>query len=130
MKWLLVLGAPLAALGCTSVSASEVDSATLYFPPRFRYVDEPRSCFDPAERERALREYRERGADTLFEIVGGKDGTVRKARLLRTYVKPVDHPSLEDHARRLQFSPDSESEMYRAFYFPVRYRHDATFEWI
>ena len=72
---------------------------------------------------------RNHAADPLFEIVVDKDGKVRKARLLRTHVRPEYHEDMLSHARRFVFSEDAEGEMFRAFYFPTRYRYNAEFEW-
>ena len=122
---LLVLGG-----SCRSpATAEEVQAATLYFPPTFKVVDRPRFSFSMAERQRALDEYRDHGADTLFEVVVDGDGRVVKSRLVRTQVPASYHDDLEAHARRFQFTEDAQS-LYRAFYFPVRYRYDSELEWV
>lgn len=120
----------LLALACQGPSPEDVRDAVLYFPPQVRHVDAPRFCFLPAERERALQEYEEGGADTLFELVVDAEGQVRRARLVRTHVRDEYHEVMEEHARRFKFTPAPEDEGYRAFYLPMRYRLDSEFEWI
>jgi hypothetical protein len=123
---------PLLALvsGCTSIPPEAVEHATLYFPPQFKYIDEPRYCFSPAEREKALQTYRKKGADTLFELVIDSQGKVKKARLLRTHVDTIYHEDMENHARSFEFTKDTEGHRFRAFFFPTKYKHESTFEWI
>ena len=131
MKSLLVLLFALAVSSCVTQEADpSVANAELYFPPNFRYVAEPRFCFRPAERRRALDVYRELGADTLFEIVIDPEGKVRKARLLRSSVDRDYHDDVESHARQLVFTPELTTELYRAFYFPVTYSRQAEFQWM
>ena len=121
----------VASAGCIAPpSAGEVAAATLYFPPEVRRIDEPRFCFSAAESERALQEYRNVGADTLFELVIDARGEVKKVRLLRTHVDRVYHQDMLDHARWFVFTPDLKNQGYRAFFLPMKYRFDATFEWI
>lgn len=116
---------------CASASVSEeVRNATLYYPPQVRLVDEPRSCFTHAERQRALLELSRVDADTLFELIVDEEGKVVRARLLRTHVRREYHEQLEDHARAFEFTPEDCGGRYRAFFFPCRYRHDAGFEWV
>ena len=109
---------------------AEVAAATLYFPPQVKRIQEPRFCFDPAERERALQTYRELGADTLFELVVDQEGKVVKARVLRTDERRSYREDMLDHARRFRFTPDREVPGYRAFYYPARYGFDNEFEWL
>lgn len=121
----------LSSVSCTSpVTAEEVAAATLYFPPEVRRIDAPRFCFSLADRRKALDSYRETGADTLFEIVIDDRGEVVLSRLVRTHVRGVYHADLEAHAERFEFTSDGGSGEYRAFYFPVAYDHDTTFEWL
>jgi hypothetical protein len=131
LKWFLAMGSVLLLVSaCKSAASAEaVAAATLYFPPNFKYVEEPRYSFSSAERQRALQEYREQGADTLFELVIDHQGRVMKARLLRTHVSEVYHDDMIHHALRMEFSPDANCQMYRAFYFPAKYSHTAEFEW-
>jgi len=128
---LVLVSLLLASAGCTAPpSAAEVAAATLYFPPEVRRIDEPRFCFSAAERERALQEYRSDGSDTLFECVIDDQGKVKKVRLLRTHVNRVYHQDMLNHARWFVFTPDLKGQGYRAFFLPMKYRFDATFEWI
>lgn len=126
---LLVVSAGCAA----SPTDAEVASATLFFPPHYRRIDEPRFCFSEAERQRALQEYRKQGADTLFELVIDARGAVKDVRLVRTHVDRHYHQDMLDHARWFAFSPDAADTAgtgYRAFFYPVKYRYDPSFEWI
>jgi hypothetical protein len=128
----VLLAASLAlATSCEApVTAEELERATLYFPPQFKYVEEPRFCFTRAERERALKEYKQVGADTLFEVIIDNEGTVKKVRLLRTHVRKDYHDFMLEHARWFLFTEDPGSEMYRAFYYPIVYDFEAEFEWL
>lgn len=110
---------------CQTLSQAEVDTATLFFPPTYKYVDDPRYSFPPVERKRALQAYWEAGADTLFEIVIDSRGEVTRSRLLRTTVDRVYRAELEDHAETLLFNPD-EDPRFRAFFYPVDYEFKAT----
>jgi len=119
------------SLGCHSpVTQAELDAAELYFFPDFKYVDEPRFEFSAAERRLALDSYRDRGADTLFAFVIDRRGRVVQSRLLRTTVRSEYHESMKEHAEKLGFSEDDGERAYRSFYFPTRYRYNATFEWL
>jgi hypothetical protein len=120
----------MTTLGCSTIPLEDVQNATLYFPPQVRYIDEPRFCFAAAERKKALEEYKADGADTLFELVIDSDGKVKRARLLKTHVDPKYHEQMEQHARLFEFTKDTQGDRFRAFYFPAKYRFDATFEWI
>lgn len=102
----------------------------LYFPPLFKYVEEPKYAFSAAERQRAIQEYRKYGADTLFELIVDHDGKVKRARLLRTQVRREYHQEMIEHVRRMSFTQDAENQKYRAFFFPTRYRLNAEFEWV
>lgn len=127
---LVSLLALLPAWGCTTpVSDAEIEAATLYFPPSFKVLTEPSWSFTAAERQRALREYKQQGADTLFEFVIDSEGRVERSRLLRTHVEPVYHEQMEVHARAMVFSKDDRAGLYRAFYFPASYRMNNRFEW-
>ncbi len=133
MKRTLALIATLTLLSsCETppVDPVAVESAQVYFPPRFRYVAEPRYGFSPAERERALREATKLGVNTLFEFVIDSEGVVKKARLVRTDLWRNRHEAMENHARVMVFSKDPDKEMYRAFYFPMNYTYESEFEWV
>ena len=133
MKRMLALLAALSLLpGCTTppVDPVAVENAEVYFPPRFQYVAEPRFCFSPAERERAIQESKRMGVDTLFEFVIDSEGVVKKARIVRTDLWRNRHEAMENHARVMVFSKDSNREMYRAFYFPTNYTYNIEFEWV
>lgn len=43
--------------------------------------------------------------------------------------KRIDE-DMEEHALHFSFTPDPRGQGYRAFYLPIKYRYDATFEWI
>jgi hypothetical protein len=130
MKSALALIATLLLSGCPSqVDPAAVREAEVFFPPRFRYVEKPRYCFSAAERERALQEYRAVGADTLFEFVIDGEGKVMQARIVRTDQPRHRHEDIVAHARVMVFSPDAESDLYRAFYFPAQYTYKSEFEW-
>jgi hypothetical protein len=119
------------AAGCAAgPTEAEVEAATAYLYPEFKYVEEPRFSFTPAERARALRDFRDAGADTLFEVVVDGAGHVQKARLLRTHVHKQYHSQMEAHALRFVFTEDARSAPFRTFYFPMQYRFDASFEWV
>jgi len=115
--------------GCKTTDPVAVQNAEVYFIPRFKYVEEPRFCFDAAERERALREYRKLGADTLFEFVIDSEGKVMKTRLLKTDQPEHRREDMLAHARIMVFSADVESHLYRAFYFPTKYTYESEFQW-
>lgn len=120
----------LAALAaCTTVTPEDVAAATLWFPPQVKRLDEPRFVFTPAERRRAEQEYRHGGADTLFELVIDARGKVMRARLLRTHVAPEHHDDVLQHAYWFGFTPDPAGTGYRAFFLPMKYRYETTFEW-
>jgi hypothetical protein len=129
MKTLIFVATAWLTTGCTSVDPTAVDSAEVFFPPRFRYVGEPRFCFSSAERERARRESKEMGADTLFELVIDEAGKVRKARLVTTRQPEHRHEDMVAHAYRLVFTEVSVSGLYRAFFFPTRYAYESKFDW-
>jgi hypothetical protein len=112
------------------LDADAVRNAELYFLPRFKYVEKPVYCFTPEERERALEEHRAIGSDTLFEFVIDSQGQVQKVRLVQTYQPSYRHEDILAHARRVTFSPDSESEQYRAFYYSTKYTYDSEFQWV
>ena len=131
MKTPYVLVSLLVVLSaCIAPSPEEVAAATLYFPPQFKRIAEPRFCFSSAERERALQGCREDGADTLFEIVIDAKGKVEKVRLIRTHVDPDYQQDMLDHANGFGFTPDATGSGYRAFFFPVKYHYQSEFEWI
>jgi hypothetical protein len=117
--------------GCPSppVDPAAVASAEVYFPPRFQYVAEPRFCFSPAERERAIQECEKMGANTLFEFVIDNAGHVKQARVVKTSLWRDRVEPMEEHARIMVFSADPKSALYRAFYFPADYTYKSTFEW-
>ena len=126
----LTIAVALLLVGCTTPPTSaEVEAATVYFPPQVKYLDEPDWVFTSAERQRALRAYREQ-ADTLFELVIDGEGKVKRARLLRTDVRKEYHEDLVAHARHLGFTKDTDPGRYRAFYFPVDYRNNRDFRWV
>lgn len=126
VSWVLVLGS-----GCkASASPEEVAEAVLFFPPVYRSVEEPTFSFTDAERMKALQEYRRQGADTLFELIVDPQGKVRKARIVKTWVKPIYHDIVLEHALALEFSPQVDTEFFRAFYYPLEYRFQSTFEWL
>lgn len=112
------------------VDAAAVKNAELYFPPRFRYVAEPRFCFSPAERERALQEWQRRGANTLFEFVVDNRGKVRKSRVVKTNLWADRVEPMEEHARVMVFTADPKNEGFRAFYLAANYTLERTFEWL
>jgi hypothetical protein len=131
LRALVVVGLLVVAATCTAPpSDAEIAAATLYFPPEYRCIDEERFCFSVAERERALQAYRQDGADTLFELVIDAQGRVKKARLLRTHVRREYHQDMVDHAYRFEFTSEAKCEGYRAFFFPIRYQFESTFEWV
>lgn len=115
--------------GCETVDPIAVRNAEIWFPPRFRHVETPDYCFSAAERERALQEYRQLGADTLFEIVVDSAGKVRRARLVKTNQPAHRHENMVSHARAMTFSPEAESDQYRAFYYPTQYTYESEFDW-
>jgi hypothetical protein len=121
---------PLVLAGCATLAPADVAAATLYFPPQVKRIDEPRFCFSPVERERALQEYRQRGADTLFELVIDAQGKVKRARLVRTHVDREYRQSMVDHAYKFGFTADPQGQGYRAFYFPMKYSHETQFDWV
>ncbi len=130
MRTISLLATVLLASACTSPpDPAAVQAAEVYFPPRFRHVEEPRYCFSAAERERALQEYRKLGSDTLFEFVVDREGRVQKARLVKTNQPEHRHADILAHARVMVFSPEAGSDRYRAFYFPTQYRYESEFEW-
>ncbi len=112
------------------LDADAVRNAELYFPPRFKYVEKPVYCFTAEERERALQEHRKTGSNTLFEFVVDRQGQVMKVRFVQTYQPSHRHEDILAHARTMVFSPDTESQRYRAFYFPTKYAYSAEFQWI
>jgi hypothetical protein len=116
--------------GCETTDPAAVQNAEIFFLPRFRYVDEPRFCFDAAERERALQEYKKLGADTLLEFVIDNQGHVRKTRLVKTDQPKHRHEDIVAHARVMTFTEDPESSQYRAFYFPMEYTYKSEVEWV
>ena len=127
---LLLISVLSLATSCASAVSEDVLRAKLYFPPEVKYVEEPSFSFSSAERKKALLEYRDHGADTLFELIIDAEGKVVRSRLIRTNVDPVYHQDLEDHAAHFEFTSDADGSMYRAFYYPVDYRHRTTFEWL
>ncbi len=132
MKSLLVsvLGCVLLA-GCQSaLTEEEIRNATLYFPPRVKYLEKPRFGFSSAERKHALLEYRDHGADTLFELIIDNRGKVKRARLVQTNARKEYHSFMESHAHSFSFSEDPGTELYRTFYFPMDYDVQAEFEWL
>jgi len=116
--------------GCATPTPEEVAAATLYFPPTVKRTEEPRFCFTAAERQRALDEFSNSEADTLFELVIDADGKVRKARLIRTQVLPEYQQDLVDHAYWFGFTPDPHHQGYRAVYYPTNYKYERSFEWV
>jgi hypothetical protein len=127
---LALIATGLLVSGSTSVDPAAVQNAEVYFPPLFRRVEKPRYCFSAAERERAVQESRRIGAETLFEPVVDREGKVEKARLVRTDQPKHRQEDILAHARVMVFSPDAESDRYRAFYFPTQYGYESTFEWL
>ena len=118
------------ASGCrASATPEEVAAATLFFPPVFRYVAEPKWSFSDAERLKALQEYTGQGADTLLEMIIDPEGKVVRVRILRTRIDEIYHEILIEHARAFTFSAESESGHYRTFYYPIEYRLNHQFEW-
>ncbi len=130
MRYLLVaLLACLCLPSCKTASEAEIESAVLYFPPKVKHTEEARFCFDLAERVKAVREFDEMEADTLFELVIDRRGNVKKARLVRTYVEKAYRQELVDHAYRFKFSELPGGTEYCAFYWPTTYRMEHEFEW-
>ena len=125
---LSLLSALLLFTSCIAPPES-FDGVTLYFAPAMKYVDEPRFSFTDQERRYALQEYRTDGSNTLFEFVIDSQGKVKKSRVVKTSVKREYRDTLENHARGMVFSKDSESDRYRAFYYRVDYDFNANFEW-
>lgn len=116
----------VALAGCRSgPDEAEVAAATLFFPPTFRYVEEPRFCFSAAERERALQGFRELGVDSLFELIVDDSGRVVESRIVRTRVEELYHPIVLEHANAFAFNPDERKGAYRAFYVPMDFRLDS-----
>jgi hypothetical protein len=111
------------------VDPAAVASAKVYFPPRFQHVAEPRFCFGPAERERAIQECEKMGANSLFEFVIDNEGHVKQARVVKTSLWRDRMAPMEEHARIMVFSAGPKSALYRDFYFPVNYTYNSTFEW-
>ena len=121
--------------GCPAPAVAPIDpvavaSAEVYFPPKFEYVQQPAFCFSPAERERALQECKKMGANTLFEFVVDNGGKVRQARVVKTSLWSDRVEAMESHARMMVFSADPRNDRYRAFYYPVNYTYESTFEWM
>jgi hypothetical protein len=117
--------------GCkASASPEEVAAATLFFPPVYKLVAEPRWSFSDAERLKALQAYTKQGADTLFELIVDADGKVVRTRLLRTPVDEIYHEVLLEHSRRWEFSPDARRSSYRALYYPIEYTLHHDNEWL
>ena len=79
---------------------------------------------------KAIAAFEETEADTLFELVFDDQGAVRKARLVRTSARRRYHEDMEAHAQLFEFNPSPENTSFRAFYFPVRYTSQHTFEWL
>jgi hypothetical protein len=128
---LALIASILLVSGCQSpLDPDAVRNAELYFPPRFKYVEKPVYCFTAEERERALQEHRQIGSDTLFEFVVDSQGQVRKVRLVQTYQPSHRHEDILAHARSMVFSPDAESDRYRAFYFAAKYAYNSEFQWV
>jgi hypothetical protein len=130
MTWHPILALVLLT-GCRAAATpEEIAAATLFFPPVFKYVEEPRVDFSDAERLRALEECKRQGGDTLFEWIIDADGVVRRARSVRTWVDEIYHDVVLEHARRFEFSGSEQREMYRAFDYPLEYRFQSRFEWL
>jgi hypothetical protein len=128
---LALLSTVLLSAGCKShLDPDAVRSADLYFPPRYKYVEKPVYCFSAEERERALQEYRTLGSNTLFEFVIDSEGLVRKVRFVQTYEPSHRQQDILAHARAMVFSPDAESDKFRAFYYPVKYDFKSEFQWL
>ena len=129
-KALALIASAVLFCGCETIDPVAIENAQVYFPPLFKVVDEPRFCFEPAERERALQEYRELEANTLFELVIDRAGQVKQARIVTTRHPEHRRADMLAHARRMVFSEDPESSRYRAFYLPMQYGYESEFEWI
>jgi hypothetical protein len=128
---LTLLSAVLLAAGCKSTLDPEaVQNADLYFLPRFKYVEKPVYCFSAEERERALQEYRKTRSNILFEFVIDSEGQVKKVRFVQTYEASHRQQDILAHARSMVFSPDAESDKFRAFYYPVKYDFESEFQWM
>ena len=128
----IALGLALVAgAGCrASATPEEVAAATLFFPPIYRHLEEPRWCFSDAERLKALDVYRERGADSLFELIVDAEGVPKRVRIVRTPIEEIYHDRVFEIARAWRFSPDKRGAGYRAFYCPVDLNFQPTFEWL
>jgi len=115
---------------CITVESYNPETTMPYYPPRYKIIEEKRFSFSYSERRKALESLNGVDADTLFELIIDRKGNVVKARLLRTHVRSYYHDDLETHAKRFKFSPKNTEKPYRTFYYPVKYRYNASFEWM
>lgn len=116
--------------GCPTIKMSDLEGVTLYYPPKIKFISEPRYPFTENERNLALLSLKHAKADTLFEIIIDNEGKVVKARVLKTRVRKNYIEDLESHARRFKFTKDPGEQQYRAFYYPVKYRYNSEVEWM
>jgi len=126
---LLVLALSALSACRAAVTEEQLREATLYVPPEFKYVAEPRFSFSPAERQLALQFASRNELDTIFELVIDSEGRVQRVRLVRTTHPERRHEDMLVHARGFVFSKGAQPGLYRAFYYPLDYSMRLSFEW-